>query len=64
MKLTVPLKLDPLLGATVMDAVRLFPAIIVVGVIDPADMEKPFRLAAQVNSRLLTSTDPSPVTRL
>ena len=64
LKLTVPLKFDPLLGATVIDAVRLLPATTLAGFIDEAVSEKPPIAAAQAFDRLFTSTDPNPVTRL
>lgn len=64
LKLTVPVKFEPLLGATVIVAVTLLPAVTVVGLIDPADKAKPPAVAAQASARLLTSTEPRPVTRL
>jgi hypothetical protein len=64
LKLTVPLKFDPLAAATVIVAVKLLPAVTVVGLIELADSAKPFVVAAQAVARLFTSTDPRPVTRL
>lgn len=64
LKFTIPLKFDPLLGATVIVDVRLLPAVTVVGLGDEAVSEKPLRVAAQAFDRLFTSTDPRPVTGL
>ena len=64
LKLTVPLKFDPLLGATVIVAVTPLPAATVVGLIELADSAKPFSCAVQADARLLTSSEPRPVTKL